>query len=199
MSADTSFSPRVCPSCGRENPKEATRCGYCLAPLPWGAEMIAVPPAREEAEFPRPRPKAELSPRHTAQVLVIVSCVFGVVSLGAGFLLFVALVPAFMHLIWAMKTSPESHHEMSINRFSPWITAVGVAFLVLVSVAITFATVCSAGGFIVLAPAIGRPSSDGYGMDYQNKALLVACGFGLATAGGVAYVVVRYLFPLKRP
>ena len=60
MSTDISRGPRVCPSCGKENPPTAARCWLCFTPL-GGAFQTTTAPAPGEWRFtgpPRTQPTA---------------------------------------------------------------------------------------------------------------------------------------------
>jgi hypothetical protein len=101
MTADASFSPRQCPACGQVNPAEATRCGRCQAPLPWGDEVTDAP-RPPVGDFSLPRlpeagPPSSL-PVYTGTVLVILCVLLGLVTFGIGFIALPVLIPVFVRL-----------------------------------------------------------------------------------------------------
>ena len=93
MSTDISRGPRLCPSCGRENPPTAGRCWLCFTPLA-GAFQEAPRPVRPDAERPAPLRHRMGLPLYTGIVLVVVCVLLALVTFGFGLLLLLPLAPA---------------------------------------------------------------------------------------------------------
>ena len=63
MSTDITRGPRICPSCGRENPPTAPRCALCSTPLNAAIQTTPAPtwgevrlPSLPDDDAPRSRP-----------------------------------------------------------------------------------------------------------------------------------------------
>ena len=82
MSTDLTRGPKVCPSCGKENPPTAARCWLCFTPL-GGAFQTTTAPAPGEARLstpPRTLPTTDTSYFFGGCVVILLVIISAVVT-----------------------------------------------------------------------------------------------------------------------
>jgi hypothetical protein len=193
MNTEVTRGPRVCPSCGRENALTASHCSFCFTSLDQGVQSTPSPPP---AALTEPSPfhrfdKAPLwNPGYTGAVLILICGIFGIVTCGFGFLLFIPLAPTLYRL-------HRADQHVSADYDSPgagcaaWGAGAALALLVAASAVITFGAVCypiGATGFNLY-----------HRVDFTLIAVVLGTVFGLLASGAVAYVLVRAIFPPHDP
>jgi hypothetical protein len=192
MNTDITKGPRVCPSCGRENALTASHCSFCLASLDQGVQ--AAPSPHAPTVFTNPSPFRRIdsaplwNPNQTGLVLIALCFLFGIVTFGFGFLLFIPLAPALYRLHRASRHVSDRYDSLGAVC-AAWGAGAAIALLVIASAVITFAAVCF---------PIGSP---GFSIFQQSDMtfVYVGCVLGLLAGGAVAYIIVRAIFPPYDP
>jgi hypothetical protein len=179
------------------NPAEATRCGRCRAPLPWGDEVTDAP-RPPVGDFSLPRlPEAGPPPSlavNTATVLVILCILLGLVTFGIGFVALPVLIPVFVRLA-RKDCEPDSPFRLpALTGCAAQAAAAGIAFLVLASAVISFVAVCyPIGVSSILAGGFGV--TPGATSNLAPLSVLAGVLLGAAAAMGASYLVARRFFP----
>jgi hypothetical protein len=189
MNTEVTRGPRVCPSCGRENALTASHCSFCFTSLDQGVQSTPSPPP---AALTEPSPfrrfdKAPLwNPGYTGVVLILICFIFGIVTCGLGFLLFIALAPTLYRLHRADQ-HVSADYDSPDAGCAAWGAGAALALLVAASVVITFGAVCY--------------SIEATGLYLYGIEIVIVLGtvFGLLASGAVAYVLVRAIFPPHEP
>jgi len=188
MNTDITRGPKICHSCGQENPPTAARCWLCFTPL-GGAFQTA--PAQRELRL-QPSAGLEKAGVSTGQgvaiLLALICCLIGLATQGQGFLLFIALAPVFILL------AAPAHRQPTAEGYSRTMTgcaAAGVVLLVVASSIITFVDVCLPLGMVAFDESFEKPNPP----ISAAFLMLAAWGGGLLAAGFVAWLLVRRFWP----
>jgi hypothetical protein len=197
MSTDVTKGLRLCPSCGRENALAASHCCFCFTSLNQGVQSTPSPQApiafTESSPFRRIESAPLWNPGYTGAILIMLCFSFGILTCGVGFLLFIPLAPTLYRL-------HRADQHLGVDYASPgascaaWGAGAALALLVAATAVITFGAVFYPIGEIGFKICITYQI-------YEFIAISVVLGtvFGLLAGGAVAYVIVRAIFPPRRP
>jgi hypothetical protein len=194
MTADAAFAPRQCLACGQEAPPEAARCPACQAPLPGTGEITDAPrPPVGDFSLPRLPQGGTRSPLplYTMVMLLLLSVLFGLATVGIGLIALPVLLPAFVRL-HRSASAPVNPFLRPQTGLAAWATATGAAFLILFSAAVAFVLVlvpASCTGLVVIE--IFYRGGDPLGNTIVGTCILI----GLSAASAAAYFTARRWFP----
>jgi ribosomal protein L40E len=191
VNTDTSFAPRQCPACGRENPPDATHCGRCHTPLRRPGDVTETPPAPvEDFSLPQRPLKGVRSPLplYTGVLLAAFGAVLGLYTYGIGISSLLALIPSFIHLYHRAAAPANAFRRPPLTGLAAWAMAAWFALVILIPEGLVFAL-----GFCCIAYGHDDDITKITAGDYFRSSLVFV--IGMAAAFWPAFLLTRRLFP----